>query len=146
MPAFDDAKSWSTPGRRADQLCERVSPGESPPPEQLTHSTRPRISLADFGDFDAFDKDAAFFGKCGVTRRHFSDPIDLELLQRESEFAEIATGNANIMRGERNAEGFAIRFACKMCESELAVWQNEKDSALQIHSQRLGLADSAPRQ
>ena len=48
----------------------------------------------------------------------------------------MVAGDANVMRGERNAESFALLVSLKMSGREVAVWEDEKCSILQINAQR----------
>ena len=55
--------------------------------QSAAHLARRRIFFVDLSDFDSLNDSAAFLRECRVARRHFPDPLDRELLQRDSEFA-----------------------------------------------------------
>ena len=81
--------------------------------------------------FDSLDECAALCDQAGVTRWRFPDPIHAELLERESEFAQIAAGHANLEGVESDAQNFAVSLALQVCEREVAVWQDEESAVLQ---------------
>ncbi len=91
-----------------------------------------RIVFADFCDFDSLDERAARRNEAGVTRWRFSDPIDAEFLECESEFAQVAASHANLVRAESDAQNFALSLALEVSKREVAVWQDEESAVLQI--------------